>query len=180
MRQLVQILGGSAYRHRQLGRPDQDAGQAVETSSIGSDDNPAGSNGSGRDDEVVGAAPSARLADRHEELSVGPSDIEVIVDDRQRRDDVFEERATRLPALAGGNLYTDPELGDRDGSDRRLVIVGDQSVEVERGSFSLDQDVRVEQEQGQNRASPVSSSRSALTSSPHARSMRWRRRSALA
>jgi hypothetical protein len=63
---------------------------------------------------------------------VRSSDVDVVADDGQCLDDVVEERLSRLSALARGDVDADAELGDRDGSNGGLVVVGDEFVEVQR------------------------------------------------
>jgi hypothetical protein len=46
-------------------------------------------------------------------------------------------------------LDTDPELGDRDRGDGRFVILMDQSVQVQRRSFSVDEHGRIEEQEHQ-------------------------------
>ena len=100
------------------------------------------------------------------------SDVEVVADNGYVVDDVVQERTSRLSAHAGGDLDPHSEFGDRDRSDRNLIIVGNQCVEVEDGWFGVDEDIGVEQEKRQNRSSSVTSSRRASISSRQARSIR--------
>ncbi len=151
---------------------DDDTRQVIEAGSVGRDDDPAGGDGSGGDDEVMRATRSACLSHRHEKLGVRSSDVETVVDDRQGVDDVVEERLSRLSAFASRDLDAHAEFSDRDRSDGGFVVVSDQCVQVEDRSFGVDEDVGVEQEQRQNRSCTVRSSRSALTSSLQARSIR--------
>src|SRR5262245_57946501 len=108
------------------------------------------------------------------------SDFEVVTDDGQSVDDVVEERPTGSTAPPGGKLDTHTELGDRDGSDRGVIIVCDQRVEVERGPLCFDEHAAVEQELRQYRSSMLNSLRRASSSSRQAGSGRCRRSSALA
>jgi hypothetical protein len=124
-------LGTSGRRLLESGRsPDRNPGQVVEAGLVRGDDDPASRKCCGGDDEVVGAAWSAGFAHGYEQLGVRSSDVDVVADDGQCLDDVFEERLSRLSALSGGGVDTDAELGDRDGSNGGLVVVGDEFVQV--------------------------------------------------
>ena len=85
--------------------------------------------------------------------------VEVVADDFHCLDDVVEKGPSRLSAFAGCSL--DAELGDCDGGHGGLVIVGDQSIEVEGRAFRIDEDVRFEQQERQNRSSIARLSRMA-------------------
>lgn len=78
------------------------------------------------------AAWPTGLAHGDEQLGVRSSDLDVVADDRQRLDDVVEERLSRLSPLSGGDVDADAELGDRDGGNGGLVVVGDEFVQVQR------------------------------------------------
>jgi hypothetical protein len=162
------------------GSSNHDSWQVVEAEPVGGHDDTAGGSGRGRDDEVTGAARSACPTDRHEQLGVHPSNLGVVADDGQGRDDVVEERSACLSALASGDCDADAELGDGDGRYRQLVVVGNERVQIEVRSLGADEDVGVQQEESQNRSCADKSSRSASSSRPQARSTRWRRRRAFA
>ena len=85
-------------------------------------------------------------SDGDEQFRVRVSDPDVVSDDRQIADDVVEEFAAGSLPLAGGDPDPDAQFRDRDGSDRGLVVVSDQCVEVERCSLRFDQDVGVQEE----------------------------------
>ncbi len=87
-------------------------------------------------------------------------------------DDLVEERLSRLSAVAGGDLDTDSEFGDRDRRDGGLVVVSDQRIEVEDRSFGVNEGVGIEQEQRQNRSCTARSSPKASISWLQARSIR--------
>jgi hypothetical protein len=80
----------------------------------------------------VGATWSAGFAHGYEQLGVRSSDFDVVADNGQCLDDVVEERLSRLTALSGGGVDADAELGDRDGSNGGLVVVGNEFVQVQR------------------------------------------------
>ena len=113
----------------------------------------------------MGTLRAARFEERDQQFGVDASNCQVIANDRQAVDDVIEKLAPRTSTFAGSDSDTYAELGDGDRGNRRLVVVIDQVVQVERGAFGLDEDVRVQQEQRQNRSSVVNWSRKA-TSSP--------------
>jgi len=112
----------------------------------------------------MGATGPAGSAHCHQHGGVGESDLDVVADDGQRGEDVVEEGPTRLTPLAPRDLDADTQLGDGDGGDRRLVVVADQAVEIDVLAFGPDEDVRVEQQERQNRSSVVTCSRSSATS----------------
>jgi hypothetical protein len=119
-------------------------------------------------------------SDGDEQFRVCVSDTDVVSDDRQTADDVVEELAAGALPFAGGDPDPDAQFRNRDGSDRGFVVVSDQCVEVELCSLRFDQDVGVQEEQGQNRSSVLSWSRSAATSPLQSVSTRCRRSTAFA
>ena len=106
--------------------PDFDARKAIESLRVRGDNDPAGRQCSGGDDEVVGASRATGFADRDQQLCVCASDGEVVADDGQIVDDVIEELAPRTSTFAGRDLDPDAELGDGDGCNGGLVVVSDQ------------------------------------------------------
>jgi len=128
----------------------------------------------------VGASLATGFTDRDQQFGVRASNCEVVADDRQAVDDVIEELAPRTSTLAGRELDSDAEFGDRDRCNGGLVVVTDQVVEIERCAFGLDEDAGVQQEQRQNRSSVVNWFRKATSSPLQSVSTRWRRRSAFA
>ena len=141
--------------------PDTDTWQVVEAEPFGRDDGSPGGDGRGGDDEIVGASRSTCCAYRHQELRMSSGNVEVVADDLHCPDDVVEKGPSRLSTFAGCSLDADPELGDCDGGHGGLVVVGDQSIEVEGRAFRIDEDARVEQQERQNRSSIARLSRRA-------------------
>lgn len=92
----------------------------------------------------MGAPRATALANGQEQPGVYPRHFEVVSQYRQAGHNVLEEGSPRLPSLSGGDLNPDAELGNRDCGDRRVVVIGDQAVEVERRTLRDDQDVGVE------------------------------------
>lgn len=111
---------------------------------------------------------SAGAPDGCEKCGVGPRDVDVVRDDREHLEQLLDERSAIQPSPPRCELDSDTELCCGDGSDRGLVIVGDQSIEIEPSSLDGDQHARVEQEGGQNRSSVTSCDRSSATSSRQA------------
>ena len=159
---------------------DFDAGNIVEALAVGGDQRPAGRPCGRGDDEVMGALRAAGFEERDQQFGVDASNCQVIANDRQAVDDVIEKLAPRSSTFTGRDLDSYAELGDGDRGNRGLVVVIDQVVQVERGAFGLDEDVRVQQEQRQNLSSVVNWSRKATSSPLQSVSTRWRRRSAFA
>ena len=159
---------------------DCDAGKIIETLPVRGDHRSAGRQCGSGDDEVVGPSRASGFADGDQQFGVHAGNCEVVADDRQAVDDVVEELAPRTSAFAGGDLDPHAEFGDGDRGNGGLVVVVDQVVQVERCAFDLDEDVRVQQEQCQNRSSVVSWSRMATSSPLQSVSSRCRRRSAFA
>lgn len=126
------------------------------------------------------ASWSAGAPDGCEQCGVGPSDVDVVRDDGEHLEQVLDERLPIQLPPSGRELDADTELSCGDRGDRRLVVVGDQSIEVELASLDGDQNARVEQQGGQNRSSVTSCDRSSATSSLQAGSMRCCRRTAFA
>ena len=100
------------------------------------------------------------------------SNVKVVGNDREGRDDLVEKGLASRPAPAGSDLYSDAELGDCDGGDGWFVVVSDERVEIEDVTLGVDQDVRVEQQRSQNRSSVTRKPRSSATSRAHSRSTR--------
>lgn len=70
------------------------------------------------------------LAHVNEELCVRGRDCCVVIDDGDHFGDVVDEGLTGGPAGIICEVDADEELGDGDGGDRCVVIVGDHLVEV--------------------------------------------------
>ena len=110
---------------------------------------------------------------------MGGGDRLVVVDDG---DDVYDVVDEGLPVGAVeviGEVDSDQQLGDGDGGDRGVVIIGDQVIEGRSRAVALDEEGGVEQEPAQGRCSISRSSRVEATSREKAGSRWWRRRSAL-
>ncbi len=132
-----------------------ETGEVVEAEPIRRDNGPSRRDGGGSNDQVVSSARASGRSDGNEELGVRTSGTEVVPDHRQAGDDVVQELAPRALTLPAGDPDPDAEFGDRDRSDGRFVVVRDEFVEVDPVSLGPDQNVRVEQEQRQNRSSAV-------------------------
>ena len=125
---------------------DLETRKTVEAEPVGGDDGSSGRQCGRGDDEVVCPSGATGGSDGDEQFRVRVSDPDVVSDDRQIADDVVEEFAAGSLPLAGGDPDPDAQFRDRDGSDRGLVVVSDQCVEVERCSLRFDQDVGVQEE----------------------------------
>jgi hypothetical protein len=126
------------------------------------------------------ASGATGAPDGREQCGVSPRDVEVIRNDGEHLEQVINEGLAieSSPSRCELDSYTEFCCGDR--CDRWLVVVGDQSIEIELASLDGDQHARVEQEGGQNRSSVTSCDRSSATSSLQAGSMRCRLRTSFA
>ena len=102
----------------------------------------------------------------------------VVVDDRDDVDDVVHEGLPVGAVDVIGQVHSDQQLGDGDGGDRRVVVIGDQVIEGRSRAVSVDEEGGVEEEPAQGRCSISRSSRIEVTSREKAGSEWWRRRSA--
>ena len=93
--------------------------------------------------------------------------VGVVVEHRDRGEHIVEECRTALPVLATSDRYANPELGQGDRGDGRLIVVGEQPVESTRRTFGVDQDAGVEEDEAQYRSSGTSCSRSSTRSFAH-------------
>ena len=79
---------------------------------------------SGRcDNQVMRPSGSSLTSHGDEKLRMGFCDIEVVVDDRDRRDDVFDEALSFSTRRIPSELGSDYQLSDRDRRDRDVIIV---------------------------------------------------------
>ena len=153
-RSRVQIKERPASRsERSNWSSEVDARQVIEAGSVERDHHSTGRPGRRSDDEVMGIMGTTGASHRDEEGRVGCRDVDVVVDDGERLEQVVEERSTSRPAPAGCQLDPDAELGNGDRSDRRFVVIGDQAIKIELATFGRDQNIGVQQQCSQNRPS---------------------------
>ena len=114
--------GGSSYGN---------AGKVVEALVVARNNGPSGGACGCGDDQVMGTSGATAPAHGHHQRAMGSGTAEVVAQDRKTRDQLVEERSPRRAAFAGGDLDSDAEFGDRDRGDRGLVVVGNQSVEID-------------------------------------------------
>ena len=122
-----------------------DAWEVDERRGIGGDDHPASRSGGRCDDEVVGTAWRALPSDVGEQEGVGFGRSGIVGDDRNRREDVFDERRSSPRGCPAAQQRSSAELGDGDGCDRDIVVITDHLVETTAGPVCVDQERRVEQ-----------------------------------
>ena len=123
----------------------------------------------------MGATWAACSADCDEQGRVGSGDIDVVVDDGECVEQVVDECSAIRPSPTGGGLDADTKFSDGERRDRRLVVVGDEVVEIELTAFGSDEHIRVQQQRGQNRSSATNCDRSSATSPIQSASTRCRR-----
>jgi len=158
---------------------DDDSGEIAVGGAVSGDDLTLGRLGGGGDDQLVGSSGPALAAHEGEEFGVGGGDRFVVVDDGEDVDDVVDEGVPVGPVGVIGEVDPDQQLGDGNGGDRRVVIIGDHLVEGRSRPVSVDQEGGVEEESAQGRFSISRRSRADVMSRAKAGSRRWRRRSAL-
>lgn len=104
---------------------DLDAREVRKSQLVGAQDLSPRGLGSGRDDQIVCTTRRALSADMDQQFGVRLRDRLVVVDDRDRRQDIVEEGKTISLASARGQHDANPQLGHGDGRDRDLVIIVD-------------------------------------------------------
>jgi hypothetical protein len=144
-----------------------DTWKVLETLRVGGEDRAAGSQCGRGDDEVVGAAGPARLADGRQQLGVSVGDPDVIRQGRDHFQNSVDEGLTRGAAPSLSQVHSDQELSHRHRRDGDVVVVGDDLVEVPTLSLGADQEGRIEQQQVQGRSSSESDPRTSSTSRAH-------------
>jgi hypothetical protein len=90
--------------------------------------------------------------------------VEVVWLDRNRGEDVLDERVPSLLALALRKLDADQQLGGRDRCDCRIVLVIDDLVERRYRALRCDENRCVEYQPFQVRSSTVRAARRSLSS----------------
>lgn len=105
------------------------AWEGFERSTVCSHHSPPGGPSGRGDDQVVCPARPSLLTHMEQKLGVRRCDADVVVEDWKRRGDSVEEVLSARSSGARRHVDADLELGDRDGRDRRVVIIGDQLVE---------------------------------------------------
>jgi hypothetical protein len=143
---------------------DDDSGEVTVGGAVSGDDVTLRRLGGGGDDQIVGSSGTSLAAHDDEELGMGGGDRLVVVDDG---DDVYDVVDEGLPVGAVeviGEVDSDQQLGDGDGGDRGVVIIGDQVIEGRSRAVSVDEKGGVEQEPAQGRCSISRSSRVEATS----------------
>jgi len=110
-------------------RADDDSGKIAVGGAVGGDDFTLGRFGGGGDDQIVGSSGLAVASHESEELGVGEGNRVVVADDGDDVDDVVGEGLTVGAMVVIGQVDSDQQLGDGDGGDRCVVVIGDQVVE---------------------------------------------------
>ncbi len=109
---------------------------------------------------------------------MGFGDFDVVVENRDGGDHIFDVRGSRGPVPARCEQGTHSEFGNGDRGDGHVVVVIDGVVEIIIGSLGVDEKRGIEQESAHVRSSISSSPRTASRSFAQSVSRRWRRRSA--
>lgn len=104
---------------------DGDSGKLAVGGDVSGDDFTLGRLGGGGDDQIVGSSWPALAAHVGEKLGVRGGDRVVVVDDGDDVDDVVDEGLTVRPVGLIGEMDSDQQLGNGDGRNRRLVVIGD-------------------------------------------------------
>jgi hypothetical protein len=116
------------------------------------------------DNKVMRSSRPTLAAHRDEQLCMGFCDVEVVVEDGDRRDHVVDEALPPHSRCPSRQLDADFQLGNRDRRDCNVVIVRDRVTRRVPGAFSVDEVRRVEKKSRQCRSSMVTSSRIASSS----------------
>lgn len=144
---------------------DRDVRQIAEGGNVGCDDGAVGGLCGRSNDEIVSSSREAVSTDGDQQLSVGGSDLEVVAQDRDRGDDIVDERLAPGTGSPLGQHNADAEFGDGDRRDGHVVFVGDQLVELIASPLRVDEEGRVEKQPVQDRSSTSTSWRRATSSS---------------
>jgi hypothetical protein len=91
------------------------------------------------DQKVVCSSRPTLASHDYEKLRMGFCDLQVVVDNRNRCDDVCHELLTSHARRAARQLDPDAQLGDGDRRDRDVVIFGDLRIYCSARSFSVNQ-----------------------------------------
>ena len=137
--------------------PDGDVREIAKGRGVGGDNGAVRGRCGGGDDEIVRSSRDALSTDRDQESGVGGSDIEVVAQDRNSRDDVVHERLAPGAVPAFGQLNSDAQFGHRDCGDGYIVFITDQLVEVVARPLRIDQERRIEEQPVQDRSSTSTS-----------------------
>lgn len=153
-----QVLPCSTCDHSSTPRP-QNSGSGVVTDFdpweigerriVGGDNRPVGSHSSCSDLEIMRAPGPTLTSDGDKELRMRLGDIYVVVDQRDGCKNIVEKALPAGSRLALGELDTHLQLGDGDGGDRHVVVVGYHLVEVIAGTFGVNEKCRIKEQPGQ-------------------------------
>lgn len=109
--------------------PQTNAGKCFERSAVRSHHGSPGAPRGRGDDQIVRSARLSLLTHMEQELGMLRRDTDVVVEDGKRRgdrvDEVLSARSAGAPRHEDANL----ELGDGDGRDRYVVVIGDELLE---------------------------------------------------
>ena len=125
---------------------------------------------SSSDQQVVSATGTARAPGICEQRCMRSRHTKVVRLDWNRHENVFDERAPSLSALASGELNTDQQFGGCDRRDHHVVFIVDDRVQRPRRALGRDEDGRVEYQPVQCRSSMARAARSSRSSAAHRRS----------
>lgn len=118
---------------------DGDARKVAERRIVRRHDSASGRSGGRGDHEVMCPAGSTLSADRDEKLRMGFSYVEVVVNNRDRRDDILNKLLSLTPSRAARELDSYFQFCDGNRCDRNVVIVRDCHLGSTRGALSVDQ-----------------------------------------
>ncbi len=107
-----------------------DLGKIVERGDVGSDDDPTGGTSGRGDDEIVRSPRFALMPTEAEEIGMYDSHVHVVLEHRDRDQHVVDEGLSRLSPLAVGEQDSNLHLGHGDRSDRYVVVVLDDLLQL--------------------------------------------------
>lgn len=122
----------------------------------------------------MSASRRALATHLHQQASMRLGDRDVVRDHRDGLEDVFDERRSAGSRLATCEKGADAQLGDRDGGDGNVIVIGDRLVQAIAAPVGIDEERRVEEQPGQDRSSISSNRRVDERSSAQLGSRRWR------
>lgn len=148
-------------------RPKRHARKVGEPVGICRDHRPLSGQGRGRDHEVVRSTGSPGASRMGKQQGVCTGRLQVVVLDRQRREDRFDEARASWAMGSVGQLDADEKFRSGDRCDRHVVFVADDCVESPARPLDPDEDGRVEDQPFQDRSSTTRLSRRLRSSVVH-------------
>jgi len=143
---------------------DGDPRKVVESRVVSGHDRPTRHPCCRGDDEVVRSLRAPLTPHCDEKLCMGFCDMEVVIDNGDRRDHVVDEALPLHSRRTPRQLNADSQLSNCDRCDRGVVIILDRVASPDLGAFRVDEVGGIEQKSRQSRSSTFTSYRTASSS----------------